>query len=209
MTRIFIALVIELALALPIIYALEKLREKLEESAILKWMMDHVGLPFARVILILIFILSAYPALYGIEQLPSLSSVLFEHTERIHSLINWLFVSSLIIPFLPMVGVIPAFVLPIQSILATALLFNWATRDVSPISLMPNLLVLALFIILSIVTHKIAKIFAEFVGYSLQEKVNKQDMTHLVYESTLLAFQLPAILVYGFYLGSQITSISF
>lgn len=209
MSRIFIALIIELILAVPIIYVLEKLREKLLESVVLRWLMDHVGLPFVRVLLILIFILSAYPALYGVEQLPSLASVLFDHTERIHSLINWLFISSLVIPFLPMVGVIPAFVLPIQSILATALLFNWATRDVMYINLFPNLIVLGLFIVLSIVTHKIAKMFAEFVGYSLQHKVDKQDMTQLVYESSLLAFQLPAILVYGFYLGSQLKDISY
>ena len=209
MSRILIALIIELVLAVPLIFALEELREKIEDSVVLKWMVDHIGMPFVRVVLILIFILSAYPALYGIEQLPSLGSVLFEHSERIHSLINWLFITSLAIPFLPMVGVIPAFVLPIQSILATALLFNWATRDVLDISLMPNLFILALFIILSIVTHKIAKLFAEFMGHSFQHKIDKQDMANLVYESTLLVFQLPAILVYGYYLGWQIKSVSF
>lgn len=204
MSSILFALVIEIALAIPIIYLLEKLREKLEESALLDWLYSHVGLPFARVILILLFIFLAYPALYGVDHLPSLSNVLFEHSERIHSLINWLFLTSLIIPFIPMVGVIPALVIPIQSILATALLFNWATQDLQIIVLLPNLWVLLLFIVLSIITHKIAKIFAEFIGKSTQNKINHQDITHLVYESSLLAFQAPAILVYGFYLGSQL-----
>ena len=204
MSRILIALFIEIALAIPIIYLLEKLREKLDESALLEWLYAHVGLPFARVLLILLFILAAYPALYGVDHFPSITTVLFEHSERIHSLINWLFLTSLIIPFIPMVGVIPALVVPIQSILATALLFNWATRDMQTASLLPNLWILLLFIILSIVTHKIAKVFAEFIGKSTQKNISQQDMTHLVYESTLLAFQAPAILVYGFYLGSQL-----
>ena len=204
MFRIFVALIIELALAIPFIYILEQLRENIEESALLEWLYNHVGLPFVRVVLILIFILSAYPALYGVEILPSLTNVLFEHSERIHSLINWLFLTSLIVPFIPMVGVIPALVIPIQSILATAMLFSWATRDSQEISLLPDLWVLALFIILSIVTHKIAKIFAAFIGDRFEDRINKQDMTHLVYESSLLVFQAPAILVYGIYLGLQL-----
>ena len=204
MSRIFIALIIEIALAIPLIYFLEKLREKLAESVILEWMYAHVGLPLTRVLLILLFILTAYPALYGIDQLPNLNGVLFEHAERIHSLINWLFLTSLIIPFIPMVGIIPALAIPIQSILATALLFNWATRNTQTISLLPNLWVLLLFLVLSIVIHKIAKIFAESIGNNFQPKINQQDTTHLVYESRLLVFQVPAILVYGFYLGAQL-----
>ncbi len=204
MSRILIALLVEIALAIPIIYLLEKLRNKLDESTLLEWMYAHVGMPFARVLLILLFIVAAYPALYGVDHFPSLTDVLFEHSERIHSLINWLFIASLIIPFIPMIGVIPALVTPIQSILATALLFNWATRDMQTTSLFPNLWVLLLIIILSIVTHKIAKVFAEFVGRSAQKNINQRDMTHLVYESSLLAFQAPAILLYGFYLGSQL-----
>ena len=204
MSRIIIALAIEIALAIPIIYLLEKLRENIETSIVLGWMHSHIGMPFARVILVLIFILSAYPALYGVEFLPSLGNVLFEHSGRLHSLINWLFISSLVIPFIPMVGIIPALVIPIQSILATAMLFNWAAPDISAITLIPTLWVILLFIALSIVTHKIAKIFAKSVGRSLKHKFNQQDITHLIYESSLLASQVPAILVYGFYLGAQL-----
>ena len=160
MSRIFIALIVEIALAIPIIYFLEKLREKIDASIVLEWMYSHIGLPFARVILVLIFILSAYPALYGVDLIPSLGNVLLEHSERIHSLINWLFVSSLVIPFIPMVGIIPALVIPIQAILATAMLFNWAA-PISTISLVPSIWVFLLFLVLSIVTHKFAKLFAQ------------------------------------------------
>lgn len=204
MSRIVIALTIEIALAIPIIYFLEKLRENIETSVVLEWMHAHIGLPFARVILVLVFILSAYPALYGVDFLPSLGDILFEHSGRLHSLINWLFISSLVIPFIPMVGIIPALVIPIQSILATAMLFNWAAPDISTITLIPTLWVFLLFIVLSIVTHKVAKLFAEFIGKSFKHKFNQQDITHLIYESSLLAFQVPAILVYGFYLGMQL-----
>lgn len=204
MSRIIIALAIEITLAIPIIYFIEKLRENIETSVVLEWMHSHIGLPFARVILVLIFIFSAYPALYGIDILPNLIGVLFEHSGRLHSLINWLFISSLVIPFIPMVGIIPALVIPIQSILATAMLFNWASPNISAITLIPTLWVFILFIALSIVTHKIAKIFAEFIGERLKHKFNQQDITHLIYESSLLAFQVPAILVYGFYLGAQL-----
>ena len=204
MSQIIIALAIEIALAIPIIYFLEKLRETIETSLVLEWMYSHIGLPFARVLLVLVFILSAYPALYGVDSLPSLGNVLFEHSDRIHSLINWLFISSLVIPFIPMVGIIPALVIPIQSILATAMLFNWAVPDLNKITLIPTLWVFILFIALSIVTHKIAKLFAEFIGNRFKNKVNKKDLTHLVYESSLLAFQVPAILVYGYYLGMQL-----
>ncbi len=206
MSRILLALAIEVVIAIPLIYYLEKLREKLGEYVILEWHYSHVELPIVRVLLILLFILAAYPALYGIEHLPNLSNVLLDHIRRIHSLINWLFPTSLVIPFIPIVGVIPALVIPIQSILATALLFNWATRELTEITikLLPNIWILLVLIILSIATHKIAKMFAALVGKSTQEKFNQQDMNHLVYESSLLAFQAPAILAYRFYLGSQL-----
>ncbi len=204
MTRIIAALIIEIIFAVPIIFALEKVQEKFQISPTLEWLHDHVFYPLVRVVLVLIFVLTAYPNLYGIDQLPELRTVLFEQTSRIHSLINWLFLVSLIIPFLPMAGIIPALIVPIQSILATALLFHWATTGVENISLLPTVWILLFFLILCVATHMVAKIFAKFVGSRIDNKINRNDVSHLVYESTLLIFQVPAILIYGFYLGSQI-----
>ncbi len=106
-----------------------------------------------------------------------------------------------------MVGIIPALVIPIQAILATAMLFNWAA-PISTISLVPSIWVFLLFLVLSIVTHKFAKLFANFVGNNLKNNFNQQDMTHLIYESSLLAFQVPAILVYGFLFGIAVIALT-
>ncbi len=54
MSRILLALAIEVVIAIPLIYYLEKLREKLGEYVILEWHYSHVGLPIVRVLLILI-----------------------------------------------------------------------------------------------------------------------------------------------------------
>ena len=89
------------------------------------WVAEHIYLPLARVFSLLLFIALAYPALFGLREAPSLIELLNGGEQRVSHLINLGFLLSLLLPLLPLLGRLPSLVLPIQSLLAAAMLFHW------------------------------------------------------------------------------------
>jgi hypothetical protein len=89
------------------------------ENTILQWKWNHIAMPLFQAALLMIFILLTYPLIFGVEQAPSITSLLSQDDLRINYLVNLLFIISLIFPFIPVIGNLQELILPMQGIAAS------------------------------------------------------------------------------------------
>jgi len=169
------------------------------------WTTQHIWLPLARIVAILLFICMAHPVLFGIESASSISTLL--DSKRINTLINVLFVVSVLLPLLPLVGRMHSLILPIQSLAAAQLLFSWMNQHdyQTEVSLLPSFSTAALLGVLIVASHFVGKLIARQVGQILDESFNVDGSTDLIFQSVLLLLQGPLLLVYTVGLGAQLT----
>lgn len=168
------------------------------------WGTQHVWLPLARIAAILLFIVAAFPVIYGLDSDIAIGDIL--HSERIDTLINTLFVISLLLPLIPVVGRIHALVLPLQSLAAAQLLFNWLNQHAyqQDISLLPSLSAWLQTILLVIASHGISLWLAKHIGLWLDDQFNVEGFDELLLQSILLILQAPLLLIYTVELGRQL-----
>ena len=169
------------------------------------WTTQHIWLPLARIVAILLFIGMAYPTLFGIDSASSIGELL--DSQRINTLINVLFVISVFLPVLPVVGKLHSLILPIQSLAAAQLLFSWMNqRDYQlEISFIPHWHSLVLLSALVIASHYLGQWSSRHIGRFLDEALNVEGSTDLIFQSVLLLLQGPLLLVYTVGLGAQLT----
>ena len=169
------------------------------------WTTQHIWLPLARIIAILLFVTMAHPILFGIDSASSIPVLL--DSQRINTLINVLFLLSIFLPLLPIVGKMHSLILPVQSLAAAQLLFSWMNqRDYQlDITFLPSFNTLMLLSSLIIASHFIGQYTARYIGRLLDENFNVEGSTDLIFQSVLLLLQGPLLLVYTVGLGSQLT----
>ena len=192
------------ALSLLLVWAERRWASRLHNNAVTEWLSDHVWLPLARVVLLLVFIALAYPVLYGFDEAPALRELLAGGEHRLQHLINLLFVLSVLLPLLPVVGGVPGLVLPIQGIAAAALLFHWLSPALGVNgSLLPGWPAAGAILLWIYAGHRVANVAAQHLGSWLDARYEMRDWDKAVYELIILACQAPAILIYGLALGRQ------
>lgn len=175
------------------------------EHNITAWLAEHVYLPLARILSMLIFIGLAYPALFGLREAPDLHSLLTGGEHRVSHLINLGFLLSLLLPLLPVVGRLPGLVLPAQGLLAAAVLFNWLAQARGiEVSLWPGWLTMGLILLWAVLGQRLAVWIAQQVGDHWNADDPSEDQTRGYYETAILFFQIPAILLYTLSLGEQL-----
>ena len=161
------------------------------------WIGEHVFIPLAEVLALLVFLLIAHPIPYGINNAPGMLSLLGSGG-RVSDLINLLFLLSLLLPLLPGLGRLPGAVLLVQALAATALLFHWlAQRLQLEVSLAPGWLALGLILVWAWAGQRLVRRLAPMQG---------EDLTpgRILHWHLTGAVQLPAILFYGLSLGRQL-----
>ncbi len=170
------------------------------------WLAEHLLIPAARALALVAFILFAYPALFGLAEAPSLSELLAAGRGRITSLVNLSFVLSLLLPLLPVIGRLPALVLPIQGMAAASLLFHWlvATQPSHWIEYWPNWPALGILLAMAFAGHALARGLSDILAGVLQKHYEKAGLEALIYRSIILILQAPVILFYGLSLGQQL-----
>lgn len=168
------------------------------------WTTQHIWLPLVRIVAILLFISMAHPVLFGLESASPIGVLL--DSERINTLVNVLFVVSVLLPVLPVVGRMHSLILPIQSLAAAQLLFGWINQHdyQVDISLLPSFATFALLSTLIIASHFMGKLIAQHIGQFLDETFNVDGSTDLIFQSVLLLLQGPLLLVYTVALGDQL-----
>lgn len=176
-----------------------------EEVAISHWIATYIGAPFIHVLLLVAFIYMSYPILYGLETynslgeqvLPSLSDLLNARSGQTMKLINIVFIVSVLLPLLPVINRFLAFILPVQAIAASMVLYGWlADYTGNQPHYFPGFTILLLMILFSVLAELCAKALANLLGHQLNTKYHTHDMEKVIHKSALLVLQVPILLLY-------------
>jgi len=183
-----------------------RLLARVSDIASTHWLAEHLLIPAARALALVAFILFAYPTLFGLAEAPKLAELLAAGRGRITSLVNLSFALSLLLPLLPVIGRLPALVLPIQGMAAASLLFHWlvATQPSAWIEYWPNWPALGILLAMAFAGHALARWLSDIFATALQRHYEKAGLEALIYRSIILALQAPVILFYGLLLGRQL-----
>jgi hypothetical protein len=185
-----------------LLYLGYKLADRVEGIPVTGWLTEHMALPLLRVLSMLVFLAVAYPVVFGLEALPPLSELLFGVPRRVSTLVNLLFVMSVLLAALPLIGTIQAIVLPLQGITACALLLSWASGGRA--SLWPGWDVLGAVILWAGATHTLASWLLHRLGNYIDGRWQLTSAQTLLLDTLMLVFQLPAILVYSLTIGAHL-----
>lgn len=186
-------------LALPITLAAEWwLLEKMDSPAISRYLIEHVMVPLLRVWLIWLFVLSAYPSIFGWDLAPSLEAIYAAGFE-LSRLINLLFLLGLVLPLLPFANNLPSVLVPIQALIACHWLVYWAIVTTgNRVAVFPDMSMLVTFFLISLAGYGLAKVATRWTP---------DHLNHLrteIFDLIILLTQLPAILIYARDLGGKI-----
>ncbi len=180
-----------------------RLDRHVQQSPVTEWIVEHIGLPWARAVALLVFIAVAYPALFGLAGAPPLGTVLGAGDGRANVLLNIAFIVSLLLPLLPLLGQLRGVVLPLQAIAMSTLLFHWLTMELHTAEphYWPGWETVATLLLLAPLTQWLAYQTNRLAGawFELREGYG-----NLLYDGLLLLFQVPVILVYTLGLGEQL-----
>lgn len=195
-------MLLALVLFLPLTVALLLLELRLQDAAagseLQAWLADHLYLPLLRASALILFIFTAHPALFGLANAPGLGALLAAGHYRFDQLINLFLLVSLFLPLLPLVNRVAGITLALQGICAAALLASWlaaesaATLDYLP---GPGQLLRIIAVLLA------ARLLAELLA---REFLRRSAYREILVEAARMAAQLPAVIIYARYLGSQL-----
>jgi hypothetical protein len=189
-------------LALP---CFDRIHRVLEHS-ILQWSWDKIGMPFLRAVLMLLFLLLAYPVIFAISDAPPVIALLDNDELRVNYLINLIFVVTLLFPLIPVLGKWEELILPAQAITASAMLFSWLAADLGfkNIQYWPGIITVISILVIAFLSHWLALAVSHFLGDAIDEKFSVEHAGHLLSRALVLFMQSPAILLYSAALGRQL-----
>ena len=186
-------------------FLVNRLHSAVHDVDISAWMVESVALPLARAAALTLFIISAYPLLFGISTAPTLDAILFFREGRLTALVNLTFILSLLLPLLPVIGKRRSIILPLQGFAIATLLFHWMASFMGvPHDYWPGTVNLLLIIVLASVASPLAHHITHTIGKHADKLAEREGFDNLAFEGLLLFFQAPAILVYTLSLGNQL-----
>jgi len=164
-----------------------------------------VGQPLFRVIPLLLFLSLSANAFLGWNTPVSPDTVNGLVTERLSSLINALFIASLLLPQLPVLTRFHAPLLLLQLILAFCLLFRWQMQilGIETYHLLPGLSEGFIIIALSLAMHSIGSSWARAIGRWVEHRYHRKQGDLLADEMLAVLLQSPALILYTRHLGQQ------
>lgn len=170
------------------------------------WCVEHLGLPLLRAGCVVLFVWLAYPALFGLRVAPDLAALLAPHEHGTSTAVGVAFLVALAAPVLPILHRHPEFVLPVQGMLATALLFTWLTDylHATRATVWPGADTLLLAGLVAWGMHRIAATAGRALGATADGIHGTDGWDRIATHVTTLLAQLPVILIYGMGLARQI-----
>jgi hypothetical protein len=175
-----------------------RLLNMVAEVAVSHWLFAHVVIPAGRAMTLVIFILVAYPALFGLQEAPPLSELLAADRMRLTTLLNIVFLLTLLLPLIPGIGRWQELVLPLQGITAASLLFRWlaSTLPEREIHYWPGLVLVADLLALAVFTHWLATGLSHALAKRIDQAFDIEGSDKLIYRSVVMMMQMPVILLY-------------
>lgn len=182
------------------------IHEKLNNTFV-QFCWDKIGMPLVRAFLIIGFILLVYPINFGLDSAPSINELFSIDEMRSSFLINMIFLLTFFFPLLPVIRKWEELIIPLQGILASMIIFSWLCQEsgIENYSLFPNFKTLGFILIISLITHWLAKYFAEHFGEYFDKLYDREGFQILIFKAVVLIMQSPVIFIFGIYLGKQIS----
>lgn len=188
---------------LPLGYCLKR---RFESSRVFHWGWDRIAAPLLHALAIALFVLLAYPALYGLRSAPAIGVLLEAAPLRMTQLINALFVASLLLPLLPGLARRPALVLLLQALIATAMVFHWYAAYLGARSAgsWPGLSESMLIAGVALVSYHLGTWSGGALGTRLDTWLHTRGFERVAAPVTALLAQVPTVVCYGYVLGLQL-----
>jgi len=187
----------------------QRILDFFSEVAVTEYIFEKFMIPLARAVGSMIFILLCYPVLFGLADAPALTQLMSTGSMRTSTLMNVLFIVPLLFSLIPVVGSIPALLLPVQAIAGASLVFSWmqGALKINEIHYIPEYPTILVIIFLAIVSHTIARWLSLQVSEYINHKFSIDDGQKIAYRIIIVAAQMPVILIYTQGLGTQLSNI--
>ena len=175
-------------------------------NAVMQWIWDHIAMTLLQVALMILFIFIAYPVIFGIKDAPSIFLLLSSGKLRINTLINLLFILTLLFPLVPVIGKWRELILPLQGITASMIVFSWLAHalQLDHISYWPGFDIIVYVILIAIATHWLAVKISLKIGHKIDDAFNVVGSGTLIVRCLIIFMQSPAILLVSRALGQQL-----
>lgn len=170
------------------------------------WCWERLLYPLLRAALIMALVIALYPALFGLSDAPELQRLFALGHARLNTLLGVLFLFTLALPALPVLSRHAAFVLPLQGIMATAIIYSWLADylGVTLSAIVPGPMLITTLFVLAWTAWRLAQFSAEAIGARLDAATNVSGTRIVLGQGLLLLAQGPIIVIYGYTLGRQI-----
>lgn len=197
--RFFLAAVVFVLLSLLITWLGIWLQKKLHDAPFNDWLAEHVGIPLLNVIAMILFIAILYPVLFPQEAIPSFLTLLTAESGRMNQLVNWVFVLSLMIPMIPVLGPRIEIVFPIQGIVVVGLITNWMSQYLEDprISLLPGGMDFLWMLILGVIGARLAVSLSRAAGDYIDGQYHLAHTGAFIYPILALILQTPTLALYA------------
>ncbi len=198
-----ISLVIIL-LSIALAFGCARLQQQLQHMALADWLFEHIYCPVGKVLVLIVMAFLLFPMILPDSNYRSLLG-LFQQQDFLINMVNILFVSSLLVSFLPGLRH-PALAMPLLGIIAFAIFFLHqavlpAGLDVSwmpgiPVILKLGALVFGCYLLCNWLNLQIS----QWIDY----RFIVDGSIELVSDINYLIFQIPIVLAYGHSLAAQL-----
>lgn len=184
----------------------QKVLSIFEDHPASEFIFDKFLIPLVRAVGLMIFILLCYPILYGITDAPPLSQLLSEGSLRTNTLMNVMFITPLLFSLIPVIGSLPALILPVQGIAGSSLVFSWmqGAMKIENIQYIPSGTTILVITLFAILTHAAARWASHHLSETTNRILHIDDGHKIAYRIVIVAAQMPVILIYTQGLGAQL-----
>ena len=164
------------------------------------------GAPLLRAAAVVVFVLLAYPGLFGVRSAPGIGTLLGSEEARISTMLGTLFFVGFIASIMPGPNRNLHLVLPIQGCIATAFVFfSFCTYlGVTTATLWPGIDVALTMLVLSYCGHRAGRILGIRSGDLVNRRFDVEDGHVVVQHMADSLAQVPVVLLFGLGLGRQI-----
>jgi hypothetical protein len=197
--RFFLSAGVFISLSLLISWAGLWLQHRLQDHPFNDWLVEHIGIPLLNALAMILFIAILYPVLFPLESLPDFYTLLSSEAGRINQLINWIFVLSLMIPMIPVLGPRIEIVLPIQGLVVLALIANWLGTHLGAqaISMLPSAIDVMWMLVWGVIAARLAVHLSTQLGEQIDYRYHMADAGTFLYPIFALIFQTPTLAIYA------------
>ena len=162
-----------------------------------EWLMEHIYCPVAKLFILIIMAFTLMPLIINTISYEDLL-MLFKKKDFLINMLNILFVSSLILTFLPLLNH-PAIAMPLLGCMAIALFSSHAMTlsNGQEIQWLPSLVDISKLLLLMLVGYWICRWLTQHLSLWIDFNYNVTGSKALVSDSSHLIFQIPVMLAYG------------